>query len=89
MLYANNKGADQPAHPHSLISAFVVCCLGSIIPLVSISDISSLYLASVAAQVGLCHTWSETLKTHFLVMWLIDCQNVKIVCQVYVDITKE
>ena len=22
--YANNKGADQPAHPHSLISAFVV-----------------------------------------------------------------
>ena len=24
MPYANNKGADQPAHPHSLISAFVV-----------------------------------------------------------------
>ena len=24
MSYANNKGADQPAHPHSLISAFVV-----------------------------------------------------------------
>ena len=23
MPYANNKGADQPAHPHSLISAFV------------------------------------------------------------------
>ena len=23
MLYANNKGADQPAHPHSLISTFV------------------------------------------------------------------
>ena len=29
--YANNKGADQPAHPRSLISAFVVCCLDSII----------------------------------------------------------
>ena len=50
MLYANNKGADQPAHPCSLISAFVVHCLDSIIPLVSISEISSLYLASVAAQ---------------------------------------
>ena len=24
MPYANNKGADQPAHPRSLISAFVV-----------------------------------------------------------------
>ena len=23
MAYANNKGADQPAHPHSLISTFV------------------------------------------------------------------
>ena len=32
MPYANNKGAGQPVHPHSLISAFVVRCLGSIIP---------------------------------------------------------
>ena len=44
MLYANNKGADQPAHPCSLISTFIVRCLDSIIPLVSISKISSLYL---------------------------------------------
>ena len=51
--YANNKGADQPAHPCSLISTFVVRCLDSIIPLVSISEISSLYLASVTAQAGL------------------------------------
>ena len=29
MPYANNKGTDQPAHPHSLISAFVVRCLDS------------------------------------------------------------
>ena len=28
MLYANNKDADHPAHAHSLISAFVVRCLG-------------------------------------------------------------
>ena len=53
MLYANNKGADQPAHPRSLISAFVVGCLDSIIPLVSIPKISSHYLASVAVQAGL------------------------------------
>ena len=51
--YANNKVADLPAHPRSLINTFVVRCLDSIIPLVSISDISSLYPASVAAQVGL------------------------------------
>ena len=36
------KGADQPAHPRSLISTFVVRCLDSIISLVSISEISSL-----------------------------------------------
>ena len=42
MSYANNKGADQPAHPRSLISAFVVRCLGSIISLDSIAEISRL-----------------------------------------------
>ena len=40
--YANNKGADQPAHPRSLISAFVIRCLDSIIPLNSIFKLSSL-----------------------------------------------
>ena len=42
MPYANNKGADQPAHPRSLISTFVVRCLDSMMPLVSISEISRL-----------------------------------------------
>ena len=42
MPYAyTKKGADQPEHPCSLIIAFVIHCLGSIIPLVSISEISS------------------------------------------------
>ena len=50
----------------SLISTFVVCCLVSIIPPVSISEISSLYLASVAAQASLCLTWLQTPKTGFL-----------------------
>ena len=51
MPYVNNKGADQPAHAHppSLISAFIFRCLDSKIPLLSISEISSLYLVSVAA----------------------------------------
>ena len=31
MPYANNKGADPPAHLCSLMSAFVVRCLDSII----------------------------------------------------------
>ena len=42
MLYANNKGADQPAHPRSLISAFVVRCLDSVISLDSIAENSRL-----------------------------------------------
>ena len=63
LSYVNNKGADQPAHPRSLISTFVVRCLDSIIPLVSISELSSL----VAAHAGLCLTWSQTPKTGFLV----------------------
>ena len=65
MSYANNKGTDQPAHPRSLISAFVVCCLDSIISLDSISEISRLQLPSVAAQARLCLAWSETPKDTF------------------------
>ena len=46
-------------------------CLDTIIPLVSISEISSLYLASVAAQAGLSLTWSQTPNTGFLVIVLV------------------
>ena len=38
MSYVNNKGADQPAHPRSLINAFVVHCLDSIISLDSMAE---------------------------------------------------
>ena len=71
MPYANNKGADQPAHPRSLISTFVVRCLDSIIPLLAIAEISIFWLASVAEQTGLSLTWLRTPKTGFLMMWLI------------------
>ena len=65
MSYANNKGADQSAHPHSLISAFVVHCLDSVVSPVSATKISSLMLASVAEQASLSLTWSETLEDTF------------------------
>ena len=65
MLHANTKGADQPAHPCSLISSFVVCSLQSISKLVSYT-ISLFFLVYVAEQPGLSLTWSEAPKTGFL-----------------------
>ena len=67
MPYVNNRYADQPAHPRSLIRTFVVRYLDSIIPILAESKISSLQLVSVAKQAGLSLTWSETPKTGFLV----------------------
>ena len=52
-------------HPRSLISAFVVRCLDSIISLHSIAEISRLWLACVAGQAGLCLAWSETPEDTF------------------------
>ena len=49
----------------SLISAFVVGCLDSEIPLVSMPEISSLYLASVTVQSSLSLPWSQTPNTGF------------------------
>ena len=42
MPYANNKGTDQPAHPRSLISTFVVRTLDSIVPVVAVYQTSRL-----------------------------------------------
>ena len=53
MSYANNKGADQPAHPLSLISTFVVRCLDSMMCILALSKVSRLWLVSVAEQAGL------------------------------------
>ena len=38
--YANNTGADQPAHPRSLFSAFVIHFLESIIYKLATGEIS-------------------------------------------------
>ena len=69
MPYSNNKGADQPAHPRSLISAFVVRCLDSIISLLAIAEISRPELVSSTEQAGLSLTWSYIPKTGFIVTW--------------------
>ena len=56
----------QSAHPRSLISAFVIRCLDSIIiPIVSIPAISSLSIASVATQTGLSLPWSQIPEDRF------------------------
>ena len=59
MPYANNKGADQPAH--------VVRCLESMICVLALSKVSRFQLVSVAEQTGLNLTWLKTPKTGFLV----------------------
>ena len=49
----NNKGADQSAHPRSLISAFVFRFLKSIISKLATSEISVFQLVSVAEETAL------------------------------------
>ena len=65
MPYANSKGADQPVRTHSLISAFVIRCLGTVFPLVSIDTIARLQLAFVAEQSCLSLIWSQTSEDRF------------------------
>ena len=72
----------------SLISTFVVRCLDSIIPPVSVSGISSLYLASVAAQAcfglpedrfsrGVAHMPLKSGRKFPLAFnWARSCENV-------------
>ena len=70
-MICNNKGADQPAHPRSLISNFIVCIL----------DESYLHLlrekfqflatcvTRLAEETGLKLALSETQNTGFLASW--------------------
>ena len=70
-MFANNKGADQPAHTRSLISAFVIRLLQSIISGLASSEISIFYLVSIAEETGLSLTLSETPKIGFVAPWPI------------------
>ena len=53
------------------------CYIDRTIPLISKSKISSLWSSYVAAQLGLCQTWSENLKTGFLTMGFINSLVVR------------
>ena len=63
--YANNKDADQPVHPCSLIIIFVVHFLERKIPVLAESKISRLWLASVAEPVSLSLAWLLNPKDRF------------------------
>ena len=64
--FANNTGADQPAHPRSLISACVIRYLERIISRLATSESLIFKLVVVAEQAGLNLTLSETPKTGFV-----------------------
>ena len=60
--FANITGADQPAHPRSLISTFVI----HFWKVSYLNLLSIFYLVPVAEQAGLSLALSETPKTSFL-----------------------
>ena len=64
--FANNTGADQTAHPCSLISAFVIHFLESIRYNLATGGISIFWLVSVVEETGLKLALSETPKTGFV-----------------------
>ena len=62
-----NKGADQLRSNCDADQRLCFCYTDSKIPLLSKFEFSSLTSSSVLVELGLCQTWSETLKTGFLV----------------------
>ena len=61
-LFANNKGADQPAHPRYLVSAFAICLLECIISKLATGEISIFQLVSVAEETGFSLPMLETRR---------------------------
>ena len=61
-----NKAADQLCGNRTADQRLCFRYIDSTIPLLSKSEISSIYPSPVAAQPGLCRTRSETPKTGFL-----------------------
>ena len=66
-----NKDADQLRGNREADKLLSFRYTDSTIPLLSKSEISSFQPSSVAAQPGLCRTWSETQKTGLLTTRLI------------------
>ena len=61
-----NKDADQLRGNREADQRLCFRYTDSTIPLLPLSEISSLLPSSVAVQPGLCRTWSELPKTGFL-----------------------
>ena len=61
-----NKDADQLRGNREADQRLCFRYIESTIPLLSKSEISSLYSSSMVVQPGLCQTWSQTPKTGFL-----------------------
>ena len=61
-----NKDADQLRGNREADQRLCFRYTDTTIPLLCISEISSLLPSSVTVQPGLCLTWSETPKTGFL-----------------------
>ena len=64
----NNKEADQPAQPHSMIHTFVVHSLDSITTPLAANKFSIFKLAYVAEQTGLSHIIRRGYKTFFMLI---------------------
>ena len=68
--------AQISLHICAVISTFVVPCLDSIIPLVSISEISSLYLVSMATEAGMILPGQKPRRKVFpwrVILWDTHC----------------
>ena len=61
-----NKGADQLRNNCEADHRLCFCYMDSTIPLFLKAEIARAYPSSVAAQAGLCRTWSETKIVDFL-----------------------
>ena len=67
MLYASNEGVDQPVHLRSLISAFVVHYLDSIISMLAKYKISR--LASLCSWAGWFESYLDTNSRRQVFSW--------------------
>ena len=63
LSHVNNKGTDQSAHPASLLGAFVICSLESIIAK-QVNLVHSKLQASIQ-QADFSKIWSEILKKRY------------------------
>ena len=77
-----NKDADQLRGNREADQRLCFRYTDTSIPLLSKSEITSLWPSSAAAQPGLCRAWSETPKTGFLRTRLILHSETQAVCLV-------